>query len=70
MGYRFATRDETGEVEARARAHAAEDLLRRSIESIPEGFAIYDPEDRLVPHAPSRGHPPRQSRRGSRSGSP
>jgi PAS domain S-box-containing protein len=47
-GYRFATRDETAEVEADRRARAAEELLRRALESIPEGIAVYDPADRLV----------------------
>jgi signal transduction histidine kinase len=32
----------------RRRSHATELLLRNGIESIPEGFAIYDAEDRLV----------------------
>jgi two-component system sensor kinase FixL len=33
---------------ARRRSHEAELVLRDGIESIPEGFAIYDDEDRLV----------------------
>ncbi len=47
-GYRGVTRDETSEVEARQRAQAAEDLLARAVESISDGFAIYDAADRLV----------------------
>jgi PAS domain S-box-containing protein len=48
LGYRCVSRDETPAVEARERAAAAEDLLRRAIESLSEGFAVYDPQDRLV----------------------
>ncbi len=47
-GWRGVTRDETSEVEARHRAQAAEELLSRAIESIADGFAIYDANDRLV----------------------
>ncbi len=47
-GYRGVTRDETKEVEARHRAQAAEELLARAVESISDGFAIYDAADRLV----------------------
>ncbi len=47
-GHRGVTRDETREVEARKRAQAAEELLARAIESIGDGFAIYDASDRLV----------------------
>ncbi len=47
-GWRGVSRDETKEVEARRRAQAAEELLRRAVESIPDGFAIYDESDRLV----------------------
>jgi PAS domain S-box-containing protein len=47
-GYRGVTRDETREVEARRRAQAAEELLTRAVESISDGFAIYDASDRLV----------------------
>jgi PAS domain S-box-containing protein len=47
-GYRGVTRDETKEVEARQRAQAAEYLLARAVESISDGFAIYDSGDRLV----------------------
>ena len=42
------TRDETKEVEARQRAQAAEELLSRAVESISDGFAIYDADDRMV----------------------
>jgi len=47
-GYRCVSRDETREVKERRRALAAEDLLMRAVESISEGFAIYDPADRLA----------------------
>ena len=47
-GYRGVTRDETKEMEARQRAQAAEELLARAVESISDGFAIYDSDDRLV----------------------
>ena len=47
-GYRCVSRDETREVKERRRALAAEDLLMRAIESISEGFCIYDSADRLM----------------------
>jgi PAS domain S-box-containing protein len=47
-GYRCATRDETMEVEARQRMQAAEDLLKQALDSIGDGFGIFDPSDRLV----------------------
>src|SRR5262249_53297044 len=48
QGYRFASRDVTAEVEARERAQRAEELLVQAIESMGEGLAVYDPNDRLV----------------------
>jgi PAS domain S-box-containing protein len=47
-GYRGTATDETVIVEARLRAEHAEALLRNAIESISEGFAIYDNHERLV----------------------
>lgn len=47
-GYRGVAEDETAEVEARLRAEAAEARLIDAIESMSEGFALYDAEDRLV----------------------
>lgn len=47
-GYRGTATDETGTVEARRRAEAAEALLRDAIESISGGLLISDAEDRLV----------------------
>lgn len=47
-GYRGVAEDETAEVEARQRAEAAEERLIDAIESISGGFALFDPEDRLV----------------------
>jgi PAS domain S-box-containing protein len=47
-GYRCVSNDETAEVEATLRARAAEELLSHAVESIPDGFAIYDPSDKLV----------------------
>src|SRR5262249_17406797 len=47
-GYLFATRNETAVVEARAKAGAAEELLSRAFESISDGIAIYDSNDRLT----------------------
>jgi len=55
IGYRGTGRDITREVEAEAelraakeRAERAETLLRDAVDSISEGFVIYDHEDRLV----------------------
>ncbi len=48
LGYRGTVTDETARVEAMRRADSAEALLRDAIESISEGFAIYDDQDRLV----------------------
>jgi diguanylate cyclase (GGDEF)-like protein/PAS domain S-box-containing protein len=47
-GYRGVANDETAEVETRLRAERAEALLRDAVDSISEGFVIYDAEDRLV----------------------
>ena len=47
-GYRGTATDETTEVQARQRADKAEAQLRESLESISEGFALYDSSDRLV----------------------
>ena len=48
IGYRGTATDETVIVDARHRAERAEALLRNAIESITDGFAIYDDEERLV----------------------
>jgi diguanylate cyclase (GGDEF)-like protein/PAS domain S-box-containing protein len=48
LGYRGIASDETQEVETRLRAERAEALLRDAVDSISEGFVIYDAEDRLV----------------------
>ena len=55
IGYRGTGRDVTAEVEAenelrsaKARAEQAESLLRDAVDSISEGFVIYDHEDRFV----------------------
>ncbi|HKX09202.1 MAG TPA: CHASE domain-containing protein [Stellaceae bacterium] len=47
-GYRGTATDETKAVTALARAEHAEALLRDAIESISEGFVIFDHEDRFV----------------------
>lgn len=47
-GYRGTATDETPIVEAFWRAEEAEALLRDAVESISEGFVIYDAEDRIV----------------------
>lgn len=47
-GYRGVAEDETGEFEARRRAEAAEARLMDAIESLSEGFALFDADDRLV----------------------
>jgi len=47
-GYRCVSNDETAEVEASRRARAAEELLAHAVESIPDGFAIFDAADRLA----------------------
>lgn len=48
LGYRGVGTNETEIVEARSRAERAETLLRDAVESISEGFVIYDREDRLA----------------------
>ena len=47
-GYRGVTHDETPIIEARQRAEDAETLLTDAIESLPVGFAVFDPDDRLA----------------------
>jgi PAS domain S-box-containing protein len=47
-GYRGTSTDETETVEALRRAELAEALLRDAVDSISEGFVIYDRDDRLV----------------------
>jgi PAS domain S-box-containing protein len=47
-GYRGVGTNETQIVQIRSRAERAEALLRDAVESISEGFVIYDAEDRLV----------------------
>lgn len=47
-GYRGAATDETPIVEAFWRAEEAESLLRDAVESISEGFVIFDSDDRIV----------------------
>ncbi len=47
-GYRGITTNETEIVTAMKRAQQAEELLRDAVESISEGFVIYDAGDRLV----------------------
>lgn len=48
LGYRGTAVNETAMVEALHRAENADALLRDAIDSISEGFAIFDNEDRLV----------------------
>jgi PAS domain S-box-containing protein len=48
VGYRGTVTDETELVEARERAVRADALLRNAIESIAEGFVIFDADDRFV----------------------
>jgi PAS domain S-box-containing protein len=47
-GYRGTSTDDTETVEALQRAELAEALLRDAVDSISEGFVIYDRDDRLV----------------------
>jgi PAS domain S-box-containing protein len=47
-GYRCAERDETAQAEARDRTRAAENMLRQALDSIADGFAVFDASDRLV----------------------
>ena len=48
LGYRGTAINETEVVEARRRAEEAETLLQDAIDSISEGFVIFDRDDRLV----------------------
>ncbi|HEY1504240.1 MAG TPA: PAS-domain containing protein [Stellaceae bacterium] len=48
VGYRGTVSDESELIEARERALRADTLLRNAIESIAEGFVIFDAEDRFV----------------------
>src|SRR5581483_1508223 len=48
LGYRGTVTDESAIVAALERANAAEILLRDAVDSISEGFVIYDQDDRLV----------------------
>ena len=47
-GYRGTGTNETEIVTARSRAERAEEMLRDAVESISEGFVIYDKDDRLA----------------------
>lgn len=47
-GYRGTGTDITGEIEAKASAQRAQDRLMASLESITEGFVLWDEEDRLI----------------------
>jgi PAS domain S-box-containing protein len=47
-GYRGTATNETAIVEAQQRARRADALLRDAVDSISEGFVIFDDEDRLV----------------------
>jgi diguanylate cyclase (GGDEF)-like protein len=47
-GYRGMARDDTAIVEAYRRAEEAEAMLRDAVDSISEGFVVFDAEDRLV----------------------
>jgi two-component system, cell cycle sensor histidine kinase and response regulator CckA len=48
VGYRGTATNQTEVVEARERAERAETLLRDAVDSMSEGFLIYDKDDRLV----------------------
>jgi len=48
LGYRGGASEVTERVLAEERAHAAEALLRRAIETVGEGFLLFDADDRLV----------------------
>jgi len=48
LGYRGTATDETAIFEVREQVDRAEALLRDAVESSSEGFAIFDPQDRLV----------------------
>jgi PAS domain S-box-containing protein len=47
-GYRGTGTDVTAEHEAEARARLAQERLRDAVEFMPDGFVLYDAEDRLV----------------------
>jgi PAS domain-containing protein len=48
LGYHGTGRDITVEVEVRDRAEKAESLLRDAVNSMSEGFVIYDRDDRFI----------------------
>ena len=48
LGYRGTGTDLTAQVEAETEAMRARTLLHDAVESLDEGFAVFDPEDRLV----------------------
>ncbi len=48
LGYRGTYRDMTAQVTTQERAQRSRDRFLRSIESLSEGFALYDADDRLV----------------------
>ncbi|MGH7125654.1 MAG: PAS-domain containing protein, partial [Stellaceae bacterium] len=48
LGYRGTATNQTEVIEARERAERAETLLRDAVDSMSEGFLIYDKDDRLV----------------------
>jgi PAS domain S-box-containing protein len=50
VGYRGTARDETSEVAARQEEAATRTLLLDAIESLEDGFALFDADDRLVLH--------------------
>src|SRR4029077_12009261 len=48
LGYRGTVTDQSGMVEALQKTERAEALLRDAVESIAEGFVIFDRDDRFV----------------------
>ncbi len=48
LGYRGTYNDMTAQVTTQERAQRSRDRFLRSIESLSEGFALYDADDRLV----------------------
>lgn len=48
LGYRGCAADITAEIETRAAAKRSDTLLRDAIESLSEGFTLYDADERLV----------------------
>jgi diguanylate cyclase (GGDEF)-like protein len=48
LGYRGMARDETALIEAYRRAEDAESMLRDAVDSISEGFVVFDADDRIV----------------------